>query len=114
MMMEDEMSLMQCVTSTAGRSQVVIQKPLPMQTRMSIEMEIAKDDPNQSMIGLTLHKDFQNCHLNYQNQGVHMLSYMQSISETLHAGWHLTYAAPPMAPAPTAKMSYGVKWNPEP
>jgi len=43
-----------------------------------------------------------------------MLSYMQSISETLHAGWHLAYTGPPYAPAPTAKMSYGVRWNPEP
>ena len=46
MMMEDEMSLMQCMSSSAGRKQIVIQKPLSYGIRATVEAEIARDDPN--------------------------------------------------------------------
>jgi hypothetical protein len=91
MMNEDEMQLMQCMSSSAGRKQLVIQKPLSYGIKATIEAEIARDDPNQSGVGLTLQKDFQNSHFNYQFQGMHMFSYMQSITESLHAGWHMVY-----------------------
>ena len=91
MMNEDEMQMMQCMSSSAGRKQLVIQKPLSYGIKATIEAEIARDDPNQSGVGLTLQKDFQNSHFNYQFQGMHMFSYMQSITESLHAGWHMVY-----------------------
>jgi len=48
-------------------------------------------DLSQSMIGLTLQKDFETSHIQYQYQGVHMLSYMQSISESFMAGYSMTW-----------------------
>lgn len=65
MMMEDEMSLIQAVTSGA-RKQVVVQKPLPYGIKAGIEMELGSPDPNQCMMGFSLHKDMGNSHMFYQ------------------------------------------------
>jgi hypothetical protein len=60
------------------------------------------------MMGVQVHKDFGTSHALYHYQGVHMFSYMQSITETLHAGWQFTQFP---APQTRSLLSYGFKWN---
>lgn len=58
MMMEDEMSMVQCQTSSAGRATLVLQQPLGYGVKLSVETDLGGPDPNSCMTGITLQKDF--------------------------------------------------------
>lgn len=66
------------------------QKPLGYRTNLSLEADVGAD-VNMSMQVVTVTKDFNTSHIQYQYQGVHQLSYMQSITENLIAGYSMTY-----------------------
>lgn len=106
-MMEDEMSMIQASSTSAGRATAVIQKPLPYGCKLSIQTDCGGDDPNVCMSMFTLQKDFANSHIQYQYQGVHMVSYMQSISETLSAGYSMGF----VPQHNRSLFSYGAKWQ---
>lgn len=91
MMMEDEMSMIQAQTTSSGRSTLVIQKPLGAGVKLNIETDMGSTDHAQCMTGVTLTKDFNTSHIQYMYQGVHMLSYMQSISESISAGYSMAF-----------------------
>jgi len=44
------------------------------------------EDPGMQFAALTLQKDFADCHFQYQFQGAHMLSFMQTINKNVVAG----------------------------
>lgn len=100
MMDQDEMSMIQAQTTSSGRGTIVIQKPLSHGVKLNIETDMGAADPNQCMNSITLTKDFQNSHVQYIYQGVHMVSYMQSISESLAAGYSMAFIVSLHAPSP--------------
>lgn len=61
--------------------------PLGFGTRANIEVDMGSSDIEQCNMAVTLQKDFATSHIQYIYQGVHMLNYMQSISETLSGGY---------------------------
>lgn len=78
------------MSSSTGRTQIVAQKPLGNRLNLSLEADVGAD-VNMSMQVVTLTKEFDTSHIQYQYQGVHQLSYMQSITENLVAGYSMTY-----------------------
>ena len=76
MMMEDELSLVQCQTTSSGRSMLVLQKPLGHGYKVNIETDMGAADAAACMTGVTLTKEYSTSHVQYSYQGAHMLSYM--------------------------------------
>lgn len=95
-MMDDDMSMCQCMGSTAGRQQVVIQKSLGNGLKLNLENDLS-ESPDQCGLGISLNKDMPTANLNYMIQlgggqgAVHLLSYMQAISQRMTAGWSAVY-----------------------
>ena len=95
-MMDEDMSMCQCMGSTAGRQQVVIQKSLGNNLKLNLEHDLS-ESPDQCGLGISLNKDYQTANLNYMvnvggGQGaIHFLSYVQAISQRLTAGMNAMY-----------------------
>lgn len=102
--------MVQCQSSSAGRSTLVAMTPLAYGVRLTLETDLGGPDPNMCMTGITLQKDFQTSHIQYIYQGVHMLNYMQSISESLSAGYSMAF----VPQHNRSIFSFGAKYNPNP
>ena len=90
MMNEDEMSFINASSSSGGRLALQIQAPLFAGIKFSSEMDMPAADPAMSMVMVSLQKDFDNCHVQYQYMGISSLSYMQNITDKLVAGFSAT------------------------
>jgi len=67
--------------------------PLMQGLKLTTEVDIQEPEtPNMQMTAITLKKDFEYSHVSYQYQGgLHMASYMQSITPKLTSGFNAAY-----------------------
>ena len=89
--MDEDVGFIMANSSSAGRLAIQSQTKLPWDIKGGLQIEMNSPDPNQANFGLTLQKDFNGSHFQYQYQGPHMLSYMQSITKNIIAGFSLNY-----------------------
>lgn len=62
------------------------QLSLPQQVKATLQIEMMGEDPGMQFAAFMLQKDFSDSHFQYMFQGVHMLSFMQTVNKDFTAG----------------------------
>jgi hypothetical protein len=71
---------------SSGRLGMSGQLSLPQQVKATLQIEMMGEDPGMQFAAFMLQKDFSDSHFQYMFQGVHMLSFMQTVNKDFTAG----------------------------
>jgi len=107
MMDEENLLFMNAQSSSSGPLGIQVQAPMPYGIKFTGEFQFQSPDPNMFQQSLSLQKDFANSHLHYAFQGVHILSYMQHVTNQLCCGYQAAY----IAQRGSFMWSYGAKYE---
>lgn len=86
---QDSMPFMAINSNSAGTLSMQGQYPLPLGVIFSGQLQMDSDNHQMAQQMLSLQKNFDDCHLQYSNQGgqVHMFSFMHAITPKLTLGY---------------------------